>query len=236
MRYVRRQPRMGFTLIELLVVIGIISVLIAVLLPAIRGARRAARDVGCRSNMRQVCLGAVMYAMDNGERFPRSPFPNGTHHVSWIQMPVFDYFTSQMRIQTNCFGCPNKNKQNDWMKFNPGNPGMMRMGFYSLWAVPTEGDTRPRGQNYGVAPEPWDSPKKTTDSTPYTSLMADIIEKGTELVGTAAVATSAPHTSTGSRNSTAGRRSGPWLTSGGENRRAAGRDRPPSGKWRKRIV
>jgi len=60
-----RQPRHGFTLIELLVVISIIALLIALLLPALQGARAAARDVACKSNMRQVGLAHFLYAQEH---------------------------------------------------------------------------------------------------------------------------------------------------------------------------
>jgi type II secretory pathway pseudopilin PulG len=192
-------------LIELLVVIAIIAILAALLLPALSRAKEKAARTVCKSNMRQVAMGALMYAMENKETFPDSPFPSADHHASWIQEPYFDYFMDQMKIQTNVFSCPNKNKPVSFIKVNPGNPTMIRLGFYSLWASPTTwADPRPRGQGYGTAPEPWDSPMKTTDQTPYTYLMADIIEKGTELVGTSATTTSAPHGSSGSKVGTAG--------------------------------
>ncbi|HEX4124320.1 MAG TPA: prepilin-type N-terminal cleavage/methylation domain-containing protein [Tepidisphaeraceae bacterium] len=60
-----RQQRNGFTLVELLVVIGIITVLIAVLLPALDRARQAALTVECASNLRQCVEGLLAYANDN---------------------------------------------------------------------------------------------------------------------------------------------------------------------------
>ena len=59
----------GFTLIELLVVIAIIALLLAILIPSLQNARDQAKDVVCRSNMKQWGVMMLMYADDNNSRF-----------------------------------------------------------------------------------------------------------------------------------------------------------------------
>lgn len=59
----------GFTLIELLVVIAIIAVLMAILMPALQRVRKQAKDVICRSRLRQWGLIFAMYTGENDGYF-----------------------------------------------------------------------------------------------------------------------------------------------------------------------
>ena len=61
--------RIGFTLIELLVVIGIVSLLIALLMPATQAVRESARNLSCKNNLRQIGIAVTSYAA-TFERFP----------------------------------------------------------------------------------------------------------------------------------------------------------------------
>ena len=73
--------RNAFTLVEMIVVIGIISVLISLLLPALQRAKQQANQVVCSSNMRQIGTEMLMYANDNnGYLFP----PN----LGWPAQPI----------------------------------------------------------------------------------------------------------------------------------------------------
>ena len=62
-------PR-GFTLAELLIVIAIIGVLIAILLPALSAARRAAANAKCLAALKELGQAYQMYAHENKRYFP----------------------------------------------------------------------------------------------------------------------------------------------------------------------
>ncbi len=62
--------RKTFTLIELLVVISIISILMAMLLPALKSARETAHAIVCTSNMKQQGTAVASYCFDSSMWFP----------------------------------------------------------------------------------------------------------------------------------------------------------------------
>jgi prepilin-type N-terminal cleavage/methylation domain-containing protein len=57
--------RRAFTLLELLVVIAVLALLLALLMPALAGARSQAWALACRSNLRQLVLANSGYASEN---------------------------------------------------------------------------------------------------------------------------------------------------------------------------
>ena len=58
--------RRAFTLVELLVVVGIVTVLIAVLLPALARVREHANRIKCAANLRSIGQAMLMYTQRYG--------------------------------------------------------------------------------------------------------------------------------------------------------------------------
>jgi len=76
------RQKKGFTLIELLVVIAIIALLLAILMPSLRKAKQIARDIVCRSNLKQWSLIWSMYLGENNSKLPE--ITTGWTRGSWI--------------------------------------------------------------------------------------------------------------------------------------------------------
>jgi prepilin-type N-terminal cleavage/methylation domain-containing protein len=104
----------AFTLIELLVVISIISLLIAILLPALTQARQAARRVKCSSQIRQIGMTGLVHTDIYKGHFPdlnwwpkqlsRLDLPGdlGKSHVYWC--PEADDQESPLNTAQNLDG------------------------------------------------------------------------------------------------------------------------------------
>jgi prepilin-type processing-associated H-X9-DG protein/prepilin-type N-terminal cleavage/methylation domain-containing protein len=112
----RRTP--AFTLVELLVVIAIVTVLIAILLPAVRLAREQAYTVKCAANLRSIGTALVIYVQDHRH------YPAAYAGSSQIAQPnayfVAVWPTRLRRALSNggisVFTCPARDPEYEWKK------------------------------------------------------------------------------------------------------------------------
>jgi prepilin-type N-terminal cleavage/methylation domain-containing protein/prepilin-type processing-associated H-X9-DG protein len=70
MACIPRRSRWGFTLVELMVVMVIISILLALLLPAVMSMRESARGIECKNHLRQIGLAVLSYTNHNNDVLP----------------------------------------------------------------------------------------------------------------------------------------------------------------------
>jgi prepilin-type N-terminal cleavage/methylation domain-containing protein len=72
--------RPGFTLLELIIVVGIVTVLVGLLVPAMSRVRETSRRTTDVSNLRQLATASISYAQENDGAFPpgrlSSPAPD----------------------------------------------------------------------------------------------------------------------------------------------------------------
>src|ERR1051326_5036925 len=101
----RQKPNraVGFTLVELLVVIGIISLLISILLPALSRARAAAQTIACNANIRSVLQGMQIFAAQNNGQIPGSPYTTG--RFLWASGPQ-DVYNDKRNPAFSATKCP----------------------------------------------------------------------------------------------------------------------------------
>ncbi len=140
------QRRAAFTLVELLVVIGIISVLMGLLLPAVQMAREAARRTQCQNNLRQWGLALQQYEEALKELPPARPADG---FVTWPvlllpyleQRNIYDRFDIRARYADQDpeivrqgpaeLFCPSRRAPGELSKFESGGEAIGVVGDYA---------------------------------------------------------------------------------------------------------
>ncbi|MCF7974156.1 MAG: type II secretion system GspH family protein [Phycisphaerae bacterium] len=128
----------GFTLVEIVAVIGIVSVILTILVPVLGGARRRARSVLCRSNIRQIGIAFDLYSANNDclpyayvmyDSVLESVYIANDASVDWPGVRWYHYLDvmpDRFVPQNSVLQCPSKNYTELQFKYNIqwGNYGM----------------------------------------------------------------------------------------------------------------
>jgi prepilin-type N-terminal cleavage/methylation domain-containing protein/prepilin-type processing-associated H-X9-DG protein len=98
----------AFTLIELLVVMAVISLLAALLLPALARAKESGRATACLSNLHQIGIALQLYVQDNNNRLP---YMNDKSLTTTNPYPPPNVVLSNYLANVNVLRCPSDKKQ-----------------------------------------------------------------------------------------------------------------------------
>lgn len=169
----RRSSRSAFTLLELLVVIGIITILLAITIPVLAGARREGMTVSCGTRLRELGNALQMYANDYDGRLMPAAYWSfstiGTGPVAYWwgtnEAPVVDHEKGfvwpylQSHLDGNgVFECP----EQPWGSYTPQGAAQSVTSTYGYNGYYLSPEYTP-GWGFQIANRPWQSVSTVRD-------------------------------------------------------------------------
>jgi prepilin-type processing-associated H-X9-DG protein len=100
-----RRQRFAFSLVELLCVIGILTILVGILMPAMARARREARKTACKAQLANLAAAMQMYLNDNDGWYPQAPLTPAFNPPPERAL-VSDYLRRYVSNVNKVFRCP----------------------------------------------------------------------------------------------------------------------------------
>ena len=120
-----RSKTTAFTIVELLVVIGIVTLLIAILMPALSKVRKHAQEVHCAANLRSIGHALTMYTGAYG-CYPGCSIVDTNILANYAVWPV--RLRPFLGGHQGVFLCPARDERFEWPKVPPEPGGAGRAG------------------------------------------------------------------------------------------------------------
>ena len=150
----------AFTLIELLVVIAIIALLLAILTPALKKAKRQAQSIVCKSNLHQWGLIWKMYTDDHhgkfsegtGTSWPRGQWVIGLRQY-WQEREKLLFCPSAVKPKPNPNNAPNNAEGGPYYTYRNGQFATGELGEWASygmnnWVFDAKQDIQGRRKEY----------------------------------------------------------------------------------------
>lgn len=168
----------AFTLVELLVVIAIISLLAALLLPALSNAKRKAQQAQCKNCLKQAGLAIQMYADENDGKLPGPVWVGvsavydaaSTDKITYYLAPILGYHNPKtlapgQYVQAQAMTCPGYVSDSKSSLTND----RTAICYALNWSENTTPDARFPWKPFGYSGNPATPPKKIMEVVSYGS-------------------------------------------------------------------
>ncbi len=123
----KKHSNKGFSLVELLVTIGIISFLLSIIVPALGRARDQSNLIVCRSRLRNLVTGCLMYSGEHDSKLPLDKKLDNPHKGLINMLSEGDYIDSM-----ECYFCPSDSAEDSSLSLQNYTQGNISYFYFSF--------------------------------------------------------------------------------------------------------